>query len=329
LAIVNALLIPPLIALAVSFALIAAMLRARLAGLALDHPNARSLHDTPMPRLGGIGILAGIAAAWSYGGPAIDWRVWAGLGLLIAVSLFDDFKNVSVLLRFPLHLISAFLAMAAVLLAEHAIWLVLIATLITAWILNLYNFMDGSDGLAGGMAVIGFGAYGAAAAAGGDFSFAAANLSVAAAALGFLCFNFPPARIFMGDAGAVPLGYLAAVLAVLGWQRGDWPLWFGAVVFSPFIVDASLTLLKRLVRGARVWQAHREHYYQRLVQAGWGHRRTALMEYGLMACMAAIAAAASQGAVSVQVAAVAAVIAVYCALIALLERKLPRCDDHA
>ena len=90
----------------------------------------------------------------------------------------------------------------------------------------------------------------------------------------------------MGDTGSIPLGFLAASCGALGWQRDIWPVWFPFLVFSPFLVDASVTLVRRLLRGEKVWRAHKEHYYQRLVQAGWGHRRTALMEYILMIAVA-------------------------------------------
>jgi UDP-N-acetylmuramyl pentapeptide phosphotransferase/UDP-N-acetylglucosamine-1-phosphate transferase len=82
--------------------------------------------------------------------------------------------------------------------------------------------------------------------------------------------------------GAVPLGFLAATFGILGWVKGLWSFWLPLLIFSPFIVDASMTLIKRLFRGERVWQAHREHYYQRIVQGGVGHRNTALLEYLLM-----------------------------------------------
>ncbi|TAN81345.1 MAG: glycosyl transferase family 4, partial [Gallionella sp.] len=144
------------------------------------------------------------------------------------------------------------------------------------------NFMDGSDGLAGGMAMSGFGCYGVGAWLGGDGAFALLNFSVAAAALGFLFFNFHPAKIFMGDAGSIPLGFLAAALGVWGWQQGYWPFWFTPLVFSPFVADATVTLFKRARRGEKLSQAHRGHYYQRLVQMGCGHRNTALAEYALM-----------------------------------------------
>jgi UDP-N-acetylmuramyl pentapeptide phosphotransferase/UDP-N-acetylglucosamine-1-phosphate transferase len=106
--------------------------------------------------------------------------------------------------------------------------------------------------------------------------------SIASAALAFLFFNFHPARIFMGDAGSVPLGFLLGSIGLYGWQRSLWPLWFPLLVFSPFVVDATVTLSKRLLLGEKVWQAHRSHYYQRLVRMGFGHRNTALMEYCLM-----------------------------------------------
>jgi UDP-N-acetylmuramyl pentapeptide phosphotransferase/UDP-N-acetylglucosamine-1-phosphate transferase len=99
---------------------------------------------------------------------------------------------------------------------------------------------------------------------------------------GFLVFNWPPARIFMGDVGSTFLGFLAGVLSVRGVRDGLFDFWVPVLVFSPFIVDATLTLLRRLFRGERIWQAHREHYYQRLVLLGWSHRKTVLAEYVLM-----------------------------------------------
>ena len=115
------------------------------------------------------------------------------------------------------------------------------------------------------------------------------SFAVAGAAAGFLVFNFPPAKVFMGDGGSIPLGFLAASLGLLGWRQALWPLWFPVLVFSPFLADASVTLLRRVLRRERFWQAHREHYYQRLVRMGWGHGRTALCEYALMAGVTASA----------------------------------------
>ena len=101
-----------------------------------------------------------------------------------------------------------------------------------------------------------------------------------------------PARVFLGDAGSVPLGFVAAALGLAGMVREIWPIWFPLLVFSPFVVDSTTTLFRRLLRGEKVWQAHHEHYYQRMVRSGIGHRDTALIWYavmlasGLSACMA-------------------------------------------
>jgi UDP-N-acetylmuramyl pentapeptide phosphotransferase/UDP-N-acetylglucosamine-1-phosphate transferase len=132
------------------------------------------------------------------------------------------------------------------------------------------------------------------------------NLIVAAASAGFLFFNFPPARIFMGDIGSSTLGLLAATLSLWGARDGVFPFWIVLLVFSPFIVDATVTLVRRLFRGEKVWQAHKSHYYQKLVQAGWGHRRTVLLEYGIMLGCAITAVWSAQATPLAQVLAIAA-----------------------
>jgi UDP-N-acetylmuramyl pentapeptide phosphotransferase/UDP-N-acetylglucosamine-1-phosphate transferase len=107
------------------------------------------------------------------------------------------------------------------------------------------------------------------------------SLALAGAALAFLAFNLR-GKIFMGDGGSIPLGFLAASLGLTGWQAGAWPIWFPAMVFAPFIVDAGVTLARRIARGEKFWEAHREHYYQRAVQMGLSHTRLAACEYALM-----------------------------------------------
>jgi UDP-N-acetylmuramyl pentapeptide phosphotransferase/UDP-N-acetylglucosamine-1-phosphate transferase len=248
----------------------------------LDHPNARSLHATAIPRTGGLGLLMGILASWALLPVSPPQIVWLAVILLAIVSFADDAFDLPVWIRLLVH--GGFAVwLSAALLADANGWLIAaLAALAVTWMLNLYNFMDGSDGLAGGMAVIGFGCYGIAAGLAGDAPFAAANFCVAASAAAFLLFNFHPARIFLGDSGSIPLGFLAAAMGMLGWMNGDWPIWLPLLVFSPFIADASVTLLKRGWRGEKVWQAHREHYYQRMVQHGLGHRNTALLAYILM-----------------------------------------------
>jgi UDP-N-acetylmuramyl pentapeptide phosphotransferase/UDP-N-acetylglucosamine-1-phosphate transferase len=254
--------------------------------LPLDHPNERSLHDQPVPRVGGIGIVAGVLLAFAL--VRAEPLLAALVAALAVVSYLDDRAHLPILLRFGAHAVAAIVFVLAAAPDVHPVWQAALA-LAAMWLTNLYNFMDGSDGLAGGMALFGFGAYALAAWLAGDPVFVVVAASIAAAAAAFLVFNFPPAKVFMGDTGSIPLGFLSAALGILGWRAGHWPLWFPLLVFSPFIVDASFTLARRLLRGERVWRAHRSHYYQRLVQLGWGHRNTALAEYALMAGCGALA----------------------------------------
>jgi UDP-N-acetylmuramyl pentapeptide phosphotransferase/UDP-N-acetylglucosamine-1-phosphate transferase len=265
----------------------------------LDHPNARSLHVNPTPRGGGLGIVVGILVSATLlvafgedSNAELDWLAAAAL-LVAVVSLVDDWLSIHFGVRIVVHLT------AAGLLVWDGFWLhsvvlpgetwalsdlvtIGLSLLFIVWMTNLYNFMDGMDGFAGGMAVIGFGTFGLLGWSAGAELFSALSLLLAAAAVGFLLFNFPPARIFMGDVGSSFLGFVAAAFMLWADRDGVFPLWVGMLVFSPFIVDASVTLVLRVLRGERFWEAHKTHYYQRLVQLGWGHRGTVLWEYLLM-----------------------------------------------
>ena len=152
--------------------------------------------------------------------------------------------------------------------------------------------------------LFGFSAYAWAAQQSGHAALATAGSVIVAVSFAFLLFNFHPARLFMGDVGAIPLGFLACAFGLLGWRDGVWPLWFPALVFAPFACDATLTLLRRIARRERVWQAHRDHYYQRLVRMQFGHRGTAWIEYAAMAACAAVALFAREGSPALQLAAV-------------------------
>ncbi len=271
----------PLLSFVLSFFSIAWLIK-RKAGWGLDHPNARSLHTVPVPRTGGLGLLLGMTVTWLCISAQIPLIIWVCIGLLMVISLLDDIRHVPVWCRLLIHTLVAAAFSAVFLLSAHGWFIALGAMTAVIWMCNLYNFMDGSDGLAGGMTVIGFGYYGLFAYLAGNSNFAMINFSIAAAALAFLLHNFHPARIFMGDVGAIPLGFLAAALGILGWLNQLWSLWVPLLIFSPFIADATVTLIKRLLHGEKIWQAHREHYYQRMVQSGLGHRNTALWGYVLM-----------------------------------------------
>jgi UDP-N-acetylmuramyl pentapeptide phosphotransferase/UDP-N-acetylglucosamine-1-phosphate transferase len=286
-----ALLVPALVA----FAAAGVLLRSRWAAPLADLPNARSMHATPTPRVGGIAILLGalpIATAFAWESLAVPLACAVALAI---VSIADDARDLPIQVRLPAHVTAA--AIAVLVMgsagAHEPLGVVqaIAAIVAVAWMTNLFNFMDGADGLAGGMAVAGFSSLAAAAAIAGQAPLALACAAIASASAGFLPRNFPPARIFMGDAGSVPLGFLAGAIGLQGALGAAWPLWFPILVFSPFIVDASLTIMRRILRGERFWRAHRDHAYQRLLLAGWPPSRLVYAAYALMAACAASALA--------------------------------------
>ncbi len=293
--------------------------RNRFARIALDRPNERSLHDEPLPRSGGLGVHAGVLLAWPMAGADIPVIIWISVLGLLVVSLMDDIRGLPVLARLAAHLLASGIAAALIIFPDYGLVAACLATLGISWSINLYNFMDGADGLAGGMAGFGFGFYGIAAWVAGSTGFALVSFSIAAAAVAFLLFNFHPARIFMGDVGAVPLGFLAGTMGLIGWLQQDWAWWFPLLVFSPFIVDASVTLARRIFRGARFWEAHRDHCYQRLVRMGWGHRRTALAEYALMTLCGTAALAGLHWSLAGQIALLVAAVLGYFVILGLVE----------
>ena len=266
--------------------------------VALDHPNERSLHDTPTPRTGGLAIVSALALAllpiaWKYGISRDGVVVCVAVAMVLMISIADDLRNLSVIWRLAVHAAAAtlllvcgfsleFLALPGWRWEMPALVGGMFSFLMVLWLINLYNFMDGIDGLAGGMGVIGFATLGALGVQAGDWGFASICATVAAVCGGFLFCNFPPARIFMGDAGASVLGLLAAALSLKAQRDGLFPVWLSLLVFSPFIIDATVTLIRRALTGAAIWKAHRSHFYQRLVGIGWSHRRTTLLEYLLM-----------------------------------------------
>ena len=311
----------PVVAFAVAALLIRALLSKVNAAL-LDVPNLRSLHEHPVPRVGGLGVVPGLLAGWLLGHNGLLLLAALTVALCL-VSYLDDRGGLAIGWRISAHLAAALIIVCDLMPGEH--WALQAALVLTiVWMINLYNFMDGADGLAGGMALIGFGSYGIAAAMGSDIGLAMLCLSISAAAIALLLFNFFPARVFLGDAGSIPLGFLAATLGLVGWQRALWPWWFPALVFSPFIFDASLTLAKRLLRGDAVWKAHREHYYQRLVMSGFGHRNTALAEYSLMAACGITAVAVIESTLIIQAMAILVWLATYALLAALIDRRWNR-----
>lgn len=283
----SSLLLTGCVAAVVCFAVLLILLRTGWAyAIAVDIPNHRSLHVQPIPRVGGWGVLPAALLLIAIEAPLLRWIALGALALG-AVSQIDDRRGLSARTRFIAHIAVAGAAVATSIVHIDS-WLAVLAVIAIVWIVNLYNFMDGSNGLAGGMAVVGFATY-AIGAAPSQPQLAFACAAVAGAGLGFLVLNFNPARVFLGDIGSISLGFFAGAMGFWGWQHGAWPIWFPALAFAPFIADATVTLLRRLARGEKVWEAHREHYYQRLVQLGASHIRVALFYYSLMAVGSVIA----------------------------------------
>ena len=196
--------------------------------IAVDIPNHRSLHTRPVPRVGGWGVLPAVVIAVFLFAPGFRLIALGALALGV-VSQIDDRRGLPARVRFAAHLIVV-LAGLALSIVSIAWWMAILGVLALVWVVNLYNFMDGSDGLAGGMTLFGFGFYAIAAASVAP-SLGIMAAAVAGAGLGFLFFNHHPAKIFLGDAGSIPLGFLAGVLGFWGWQHGIWPIWFPALVF--------------------------------------------------------------------------------------------------
>ena len=273
-------------------------LAAALSGLALglleywrkhlphDQPIDRSLHRRPVMRVGGVAIWAGFlpVALLLRLQPAASGIWLAGWAAVVAVSIADDWRGVRPGVRLLVHALAA-LAVSLSICRPEAEYsptdaiLVALAAFAIVWSANLFNFMDGSDGLAAVMAVCGFGAYGAAALHSGESP--DIHFALVAATLPFLLVNLPPARVFMGDGGSVPLGFLAAALGLAGIRAQTWPAWFPLLVFLPFVADTLVTLIRRIVSGENLFLAHKTHYYQRLHRMGAGHAGT-LLFYGAL-----------------------------------------------
>lgn len=315
----------------VAMAAIALLRASPIAQGFLDRPGNRSLHAKPTPRFGGIGLMFAALPAVAYLGTPEIRAMAVAAALLAAVSAVDDVRSLPVWVRLPCHFAAAALAVWISWPSAGpgngtfvAFGMAAIGLLAIAWMTNVFNFMDGADGLAGGMALIGFGALGYASLLAGNPAIAYSCLALSAAAAGFLAFNFPPARVFMGDAGSVPLGFLAGAFGWLGFTLGLWPWWFPALVFSPFVIDATVTLARRAAGREPILQAHRTHYYQRLVLGGWSHRRLAVAAWVLMAAVAASAIGALGQRAEVQGAIISFWAIAYGVLLLSIDRHFPR-----
>lgn len=264
---------------ALSWAGTGLMRRWLLARQILDQPNARSSHHIPVPRGGGMAVIFAITVMLLLLGPhdiiAGEFGLILGVSLVLAgISFWDDLRGLPVWVRLLSH--AAAVVAGVLVLPQSGVfqgWLPLsldriVVGLLWVWFINLYNFMDGIDGLAAlETLAISFGLVIVSVLA--SKSVDLRSVIIAGAAVGFLIWNFPPAKIFLGDVGSVALGYLLGYLLLMLASQGAW----AAAVILPmyYVVDATITLLQRGLRGEKIWQAHREHAYQKAVIQGSSH----------------------------------------------------------
>jgi Fuc2NAc and GlcNAc transferase len=264
----------------------------------LDIPNVRSSHSAPTPRGGGLAIVAAFMGALvllALTGMLqinVTLLLIAGGGAVAATGYLDDRRSLPASVRICVHIIAATLAVFVLggitqqslrIVGLHGIWAgALLAVMALTWSTNLFNFMDGIDGIAGSEAV-----FVAAAGAvlnwgyGGNTGLTAAMLVLAAATCGFLIWNWPPARIFMGDVGSGFLGFTLAVLGLAASRNGATPIEVWAILSGVFLVDSTVTLLRRIVRGDRWFEAHRLHAYQCLARRWGAHMPVTVLATGI------------------------------------------------
>ena len=275
-----------------SAALTGLLRRYALARGVIDIPNARSSHTLPTPRGGGVAIVLGTALAlpalWAAEviAPAQLWALLGAGGAVAVVGFADDHGHIAARWRLLAHFSAAAWALAWLgglppvpffTALQMPGWVgAVFGALYLVWMLNLYNFMDGIDGIAGVEAVCACLGGAALYLLSGHPALSILPLVLAAAVAGFLCWNFPPAKIFMGDAGS---GFLGITLGVLSLQAGGVSpqlFWAWVILLGVFVTDATVTLLRRLLRGEKLYQAHRSHAYQHAARHFGRHRPVTL-----------------------------------------------------
>jgi len=279
----------PVLALGGSFALTALALERLKRRAIFDRPGQRSLHDAPVPRGGGLAVVPILAAGWialaALGdSPAQAAFVALAACALAAFSFLDDLKGLPIAARLAGHFAAAALG----------VWLLpfgatvfqgllppfldrVAATVLLAWFINLYNFMDGIDGITGiETACLGLGAAWVLTLENG-FGDGTAYLALTAmaAAVGFLPWNWHKARIFLGDVGSIPLGYVMGWLLLLLAAKGYWVQ--ALILPLYYLADATITLVRRMARGELFWQAHKSHFYQRAAVRDGDHAVVAVL----------------------------------------------------
>jgi UDP-N-acetylmuramyl pentapeptide phosphotransferase/UDP-N-acetylglucosamine-1-phosphate transferase len=311
----------------------------------IDAPNSRSSHTRPTVRGGGIAIIVTLLVAGGWLLSRSDRQPLLMVGLCIfalaVISFIDDLKSIRVVIRLGCHFLAAVVVLITLGVSGMIVDLspdaglllpaVMSGVLGCLWVVgytNAFNFMDGINGMAVCQAAItGLGMALLAGLASGNLTSPPVLLSfaLAGAALGFLPHNFPNARMFMGDVGSAPLGFLLGVLVLwLARSVGGWLLIPLALLHANFVLDATITLVRRVARGEKWHQAHREHFYQRLVRSGKSHAFVTGWELGLQLIVLALMVLYLQASGPVRVVLIGVVILIWLAFFAYSEVSFRR-----
>ena len=248
----------------------------------IDIPNQRSSHSRPTPKGAGLGIIATLLIVYYTFFPLTDFYFIGSVLVLTILSFINDNKQLSIIIRLIIQMTLAIIVLHLWPPLQHTVFLSnivpvwlenIIIILLIIWLINLFNFMDGIDGISGTQCVIiGVGAGLALFLSQGQYKLEQLIAGfMAGSSLAFLFWNWSPAKVFLGDAGSIPLGFINAILILLLCKSG---LWYVAIIINNYyIFDASITLLRRIQTKQKPWKAHKEHFYQKAVQNGYSHSK--------------------------------------------------------
>lgn len=276
----------PLLSFILSFILIRLLIKKQSLISIQDFPKDRSLHAYPIPRTGGLGIIFGffpvtLLASFFYS-IKLPLLVIVGFFIVFVISLIDDIKDLSPSIKLLFQIIAiAILIYNYFAFISYNYLVIFSIFFLSLWFLNLYNFMDGLDGLCGFMSLIGF-LFFSILFYNKNIHLSLFSLIYLGSVLAFLIFNFPPAKIFLGDAGSISLGYIFLFLSLESILKNNTGLINIILLFFIFIYDATTTLLRRIFRGKKPWEAHREHLYQRLATSPFGKKKTLYLYMSLI-----------------------------------------------
>ena len=248
----------------------------------IDIPNQRSSHSRPTPKGAGLGIIATLLIVYYTFFPLTDFYFIGSVLVLTILSFINDNKQLSIIIRLIIQMTLAIIVLHLWPPLQHTVFLSnivpvwlenIIIILLIIWLINLFNFMDGIDGISGTQClIIGVGVGLALFFSHGQYKLEQLIAGfMAGSSLAFLFWNWSPAKVFLGDAGSIPLGFINAILILLLCKSG---LWYVAIIINNYyIFDASITLLRRIQTKQKPWKAHKEHFYQKAVQNGYSHSK--------------------------------------------------------